>query len=536
MGRIKMRRLCYGRLVISALGLGLVVSALSAAAQDRTYMYDGKEITKNQADAIELVNQGKGLLVQGKYKELLESADKAVMLAPDMALSQALYGTALSKVGRLDEAREHLVKALSIDANLPKAWVSLGAVYTSLGNNAEALNCYHTYLKKFPDDSHVALVKSIIDLANKANAPTEPNSCTSPNSSTSPKNPTAANAPAAPDSGDDYFAQACGQDPCRWPADQMPVTVYIAPGKSAQGYRDSYIELVKQACADWSSASKGKVTFRFVGSPENCKIRVMWIDSAAQLINKGAASECKTTHSGDVITAASIKLLTVDPVEKTVSDAKMKNLALNQIGTAIGIIRSSSSPHDAMYFSATTDNQNTVVSDRDAKTIQRLYAGSDKPSYGELNKAATAAMSGGDLPKAVALLTEAHQLYPAIDILTDNLSIALYNSGLKELNATHYEKGIQFFDRALAVKPDYKTAKSDLGVCYLNLGVGAQNSGDNQAALTYYLKAVSRFEDCQNQALLSKTVVNCIGIYKSQGKESEAKSMQSKYSSVLSTK
>jgi tetratricopeptide (TPR) repeat protein len=214
----------------------------------------------------------------------------------------------------------------------------------------------------------------------------------------------------------------------------------------------------------------------------------------------------------------------------------MKNLALNQIGTAIGIIRSSSSPHDAMYFSATTDNQNTVVSDRDAKTIQRLYAGSDKPSYGELNKAATAAMSGGDLPKAVALLTEAHQLYPAIDILTDNLSIALYNSGLKELNATHYEKGIQFFDRALAVKPDYKTAKSDLGVCYLNLGVGAQNSGDNQAALTYYLKAVSRFEDCQNQALLSKTVVNCIGIYKSQGKESEAKSMQSKYSSVLSTK
>jgi len=316
----------------------------------------------------------------------------------------------------------------------------------------------------------------------------------------------------------------------------MPVTVCIASGKASHGYRDNFIDIVKQACADWSSASKDKVSFRFVDSPDQCKIKVVWIDSASELINKGAASECKTTRSGDVITAACIKLLTVDPVENNVSDAKMKTLALNQIGVALGIVRNSASPHDAMYFSATADNQNIAISDRDAKTIQRLYADQSKPGYGELNKAATAAMNAGDLSKAVAILTQAHQLYPSVDVLTDNLSVALYNSGLKELNATHYEKGIEFFDRALAVKPDYQQAKSDLGVCYFNLGINAQNSGDNKSALTFYQKATPKFEASHNTALLSKAVSNCIDILKLQGKDNEAKLLHAKYTSVLSNK
>ena len=231
-----------------------------------------------------------------------------------------------------------------------------------------------------------------------------------------------------------------------------------------------------------------------------------------------------------------ITLLTSDLVVDSLPDARMKQRILHLAGNSLGIMGTSSSPHDAMYFSATADDQNSIVTDRDAKTIQRLYEGAAKPSYSVLNKQAIEAMKAGDLSKAVSLLTQAHILYPDVHVLTDNLAVALYNSGLKELNAAHNEKAIDFFNQSLTYRPDDRETKSDLGICYLNLGVGAQNSGDNKSALAFYQKATPWLEQSHKTDLLAKAVSNCVDILKLQGKASEAKLLQTKYSSVLSAK
>src|SRR6185369_10989371 len=107
-------------------------------------------MASNNAEAARLVNQCVQLLQQGKDKEMLETAQRAVDLAPDFAPAQAALGTALSKAGNNEEGKGHLERAVKADPSLKKAWLSLAASYTALGQLPEALQAYKTFLQKFP--------------------------------------------------------------------------------------------------------------------------------------------------------------------------------------------------------------------------------------------------------------------------------------------------------------------------------------------------------------------------------------------------
>ncbi len=153
----------------------------------------GKTITQQQYQALKLVDQGAVFLHEGKNQEFLAETEKAMAMAPELALVQAGYGTALGSLGRYNEAREHLEKSLSIDDNNPKAWCALAAIHTTLGHNAEALKCYRTFLSKFPNDQNASKIKSVVAILTEGIAAT------------------------ANDSGPDYYDSACGAHPYKWP-------------------------------------------------------------------------------------------------------------------------------------------------------------------------------------------------------------------------------------------------------------------------------------------------------------------------------
>jgi hypothetical protein len=316
-------------------------------AGEMVYTDHGKTITKREYDADKLNDQSRQFLHEGKDQESLEAATKAFELAPELALIQCTYGTILGKVGRYDEAKQHLLKGISIEDNNPLAWCALAAIYTSTGNNPEAIRCYDHYLAKFPTDANVPKIKSIVGIL-RANA--------GDNSSSG-----------------DYKASAC-PDGYRWASNRMPISVYIASGAGCHGYRDNFPDIVKTAFQDWAAASNGLVSFRFVDQPATANIRVSWTDTTKVFSKVGDGGECVPYETGGMLTGATIKLMTRELLTPYASDDRVKGMALHEVGHALGIMGHSTSPKDAMYFS-----ERVVaipkLSDRDAKTVQALYSG-----------------------------------------------------------------------------------------------------------------------------------------------------------------
>jgi len=319
----------------------------SAQAQGLVYTDHGKTITKAEYDADQLVNQGAVLLHKGDNQGFLDATTKAMALAPNRALVQAAYGTALGSVGRYKEAREHLIKALSIDDKNPKAWCALAGLYTTDGDNANALKCYRTYLTKFPNDANVEKIKSVVALIEQGTAEPSGNSV-------------------------DYYESACGDKPYRWPLDKMPIDVYICPGSKVRGYQPAFTTIVKDCFNEWSSATNGAVTFRFVDTPASSNIQVSWTDSGSTLSQPGMSCECIPYGKDGVLSRAEIKLVTTEITPTVLSEWRLKARALQAVGHSLGLMGFSKSPGDALYFSETL-NDHPAISQRDTNTIKRLY-------------------------------------------------------------------------------------------------------------------------------------------------------------------
>jgi tetratricopeptide (TPR) repeat protein len=332
-----------------AIYLCILLSSVCSTAQAQVLYRDkGKVITKAEYDADQLVNQGADFFHKGDNQAFLDATTKAMALAPHLALVQAAYGTALGTFGRYQEAREHLTKALSIDDNNPKGWCALAGLYISTGDNVNALKCYRTYLTKFPNDPNFEKIKSVVALIDQGTA--EPSPKDSP----------------------DYYDSACGKTPYRWPLDKMPIAVYIFPGAKLRGYQLAFTDIVKDCFNEWSAATSGAVTFRFVDSPESSHIRVSWTDTSSKLAEPGTASQCAPYETDGVLTGADITLLTTELTPTVLSESKLKGRALQEVGHSLGLLGFSKSPGDALYFSETVV-EHPSISQRDANTIRRLY-------------------------------------------------------------------------------------------------------------------------------------------------------------------
>jgi hypothetical protein len=245
--------------------------------------------------------------------------------------------------------------------DLPDLWLTLAAIYTGSGRLEEAILYYNEFTSLFPKhpeaimvidlikglESEITLAKSLGRGAMNENA------------------------------GTHYYAAITRDGPTLWPANKMPLKVYIQSGDDVAGFKPQYTEILRTAFDEWSKASQGKVTFKFVddGDGDGADILCSWTSDPSKLTTR--ANDGLTLVHADatgVIQSATVLILTV-PTNQLYgrSDKDMRSVSLHEIGHALGLIEHSPNPADIMFFGGGLADIKRDITERDRQTLMRLY-------------------------------------------------------------------------------------------------------------------------------------------------------------------
>jgi len=321
-------------------------------------------------------------------------------------------------------------------------------------------------------------------------------------------------------SKDDYLDDLNPNSVFCWPASRQPIRVFISPAVGIPGYKENYLDLLKQSYQQWCEASKGKISFVFINNRKQADITINWVcDKSMFTTDKDGTA--RTFYNENGIDRATVNLLTI-PLpfgNSQEQDAVIKNVCLHEIGHALGLAGHSHNPNDIMAKSVQSYNTVATVSlsQRDRNTISRLY--SDLPAIQarwkaqgrlthdqvknkvspqvkekfSLNNAAVKAINANDLPTAVKELQQTLQLDPNFQLAKENLQVAYYNWGLKHANGGNYEEAVSCFNKALALGQKlhyFKPAEENLQVTYYRWALKYSKEDNYGQAAIMYTKAL----------------------------------------------
>ena len=263
---------------------------------------------------------------------------------------------------------------------------------------------------------------------------------------------------------DDYIDDLDPQFVDCWPADRMPLRIYIESVKNALGSKDDYLDyLLKQSCQEWADASKGKISFVYTDKPEEADIQINWENDESIFTTgeQGDAQYLPTTEKG--INKATVRLLT-HPFSRNPDhdDAAIKALCLHEMGHALGLYGHSKNSHDILaeyYQLEWTDTPTTVLlSKRDCNTIARLYT--------EFLSIKAHWKAEGKLGNVQAKDT-----------------FSLNNSAVEAIKKENFPQAVDQLQRALALDPDYRLALINLETAYLNWAIKCEQTGEYEKAV-----------------------------------------------------
>lgn len=139
---------------------------------------------------------------------------------------------------------------------------------------------------------------------------------------------------------------------------------YIQPGYGRS-------ELIKKAFRAWSAATKDKVIFYYVDTPEKAQIEVSFGEKIKGTNNPGTAGLTRSKYLKDEMIHAEILI----PV-KTSSGIELPQeivyiSMLHEIGHALGILNHSTNPQNLMY--PTTNSIDKTITKYDLAELYRIY-------------------------------------------------------------------------------------------------------------------------------------------------------------------
>ncbi len=107
---------------------------------EKTIEFFEKAIEVEPDNASAWYNKGTALGKLGKLDEAIKAFDKAIEIEPDIASAWNNKSTALGKLGKLDEAIKALDKAIEIEPDNASAWYNHACVYSMMGKKEKALS------------------------------------------------------------------------------------------------------------------------------------------------------------------------------------------------------------------------------------------------------------------------------------------------------------------------------------------------------------------------------------------------------------
>ncbi len=325
------------------------------------YFIDGQQVSYKIYRASILTNQAGDLIEEKSYKEALNKLENALQLDPNNSSAHCAYGTVLAHLGKTDESIQALKHAIEVKPDLEAAWIALAGVYEEKGMLDEALDSYHLFLRRFPNDPMRENILSSVRLVDKERQHRQlPSKC-----------PKMADA----DGVHDYIQDAERTGLLRWSREDIPISVYITPATDAAGQAKH--DLIKQCLSEWSQVAPQLIAFKDVQTANDAKIKISWVGDGGLLSEVSEAGEAKVAQRDGRIFGANIVLTPIEETDKD-RDARMHSTILHELGHALGLIGHSPNTADVMYFTELVSGQVPGLSERDKKTMLLLY--SWKPS------------------------------------------------------------------------------------------------------------------------------------------------------------
>jgi hypothetical protein len=341
---------------------------------------NGKPVSKGVWEAGKMVNDSVGLLQQNQNQEAVDVLLKAEQLAPDMANIHTNLGLGLAKLGRSQEAIKELETAKSLDPDLAATYLTLGGIYQSQGQVNQAIDTYNEFVRRFPQHKDASKLASLVVGLKKeiAEGSIHPGSG-------------GANIQA------DNYLQEMGSRANHWPQNKMPIRVFIRPGDNVPGYKPIDITILDQSFNAWQEASQGGLSFVQVSDPRQADLECSFTDDPNTFRNRAEAGETYLLANNQGPFKGTIKLLTVPLVASLpLTDNRMRQICLHEIGHAIGFGAHTSNPQDVMFYSTSVSDAFPHLSPRDANSVRLLYGNGgpnqnqspvvNQPGFGRLER------------------------------------------------------------------------------------------------------------------------------------------------------
>ncbi|MBY0547491.1 MAG: tetratricopeptide repeat protein [Candidatus Obscuribacterales bacterium] len=399
-----------------------VLSCVSATAFDvsPTVAKDGLMVSdEDRYRAYQVGRTGTELYKAGQYEAACEKFKEALQLDPAETNSRINMTMSLFRLGKTAEGLACLDQARPPADNNPTYWFNVGVTYGMLGSFSNALKNLNYFIEHFPDDSRIKEAVGLVQSFTGASAGTPLKS-------------------DGADEKDNYFNIACKDGATRWADNSMPLKVHISGERKLKGFNPEFVQVVKSAFDEWSTASGGVVSFEYTGSSKNAGINVAWTESPGDLPNPVESGHCKVSGNEKGTSVADIILLIVNRSDgSVVSTAKLKYTASHEIGHALGIAGHSPDARDVMFLGAIDNNFPDKISVRDIETLKRIYS------------------------------TPTDKLFA---ISAQNAWVAAANKGVAELNSGKPDGAASLFEEALRLTPEDKRnyVKGLLGLAFYN--------------------------------------------------------------------
>ncbi len=474
---------------LSALAIAAVLSLLNLeqiAAQNENMIMPPPGASQS---IINEFNQGGMLLNAGKYAEAVRIYERVCKELPAFAEAHQMYGAALLKLSRANEAELELKKALELKPDLPAATVNLGSVYQMQGKYEKAVAEFEKYLKAYPNGQNAGMVRAMVNAL---------------------KTETARSRGVESSKGkDNYLSESLALGAARWPSSKMPLKIQIKKAVGVKGYKSEYLQVLKDAFSEWQEASQNKISFKFIDDENgDSDISCTWLDDPNKVINPaegGQAIVAPDVHGN--LSTATIKLLTLNPnFPDGITEASLKVVCLHEIGHALGVLGHSSENTDVMFTTLNPVVPLKGLSARDKNTVVALYNAPVSIFSQHRIKRENASMLGSDNPQ--------------------NRALQLNSEAVSLCERGDYAEALPKLEEAMKLTPDDKYVCLNMGNVFGHLGKSAYDRKDFAIAEMHLKKAAGLYARGGRKDLASTTYENLAMIARSQGHANDASSYQ----------
>ncbi len=143
------------------------------------------------------------------------------------------------------------------------------------------------------------------------------------------------------------------------------IRTYIEPNQKK--------ELMKQAFAKWSQFTNDRIVFKYVQSPKDAQIKVVFVKDAEKASKiQNALGVTHHQSIGDRMVAATIEIADNAPGGAKLRNDAVYRVMVHEIGHAIGIFDHSLDPMSVMYYAKGSRNQ--ALTKEDLKLLSKLYS------------------------------------------------------------------------------------------------------------------------------------------------------------------